>query len=91
MTQTKTRVKSTNDGYTDPVKLYLRDVSKAPLLSHKEEIEISQVIESAKQSITDRLLGIPLTISTIMNWIDGAIANGNEATEIFDEIGRAHV
>ena len=84
MTQTKTRVKSTTDGYTDPVKLYLRDVSKAPLLSHKEEIEISQVIESAKQSITDRLLGIPLTISTIMNWIDVAITNGNEATEIFD-------
>ena len=84
MTQTKTRVKSTNDGYTDPVKLYLRDVSKAPLLSHKEEIEISQVIESAKQSITNRLLGIPLTISTIMNWIDAAIANGNDATEIFD-------
>lgn len=82
MTQTKT--KSLNDGYTDPVKLYLRDVSKAPLLSHQEEIEISKVIESAKQSITDRLLGIPLTISTITNWIDAAITNNSEATEIFD-------
>jgi RNA polymerase primary sigma factor len=84
MTQTKTRTKSLGDGHTDPVKLYLRDVSKAPLLSHQEEIEISQVIESAKQSITDILLGIPLTISTIMGWIDAAVINSQEATEIFD-------
>ena len=76
------------DGYQDPIKLYLRDVSKAPLLTHSQEIEISQTIEDAKQAITDRLLGIPLTVSTIMSWIDASIVNGQDAVEVFDiELG----
>jgi RNA polymerase primary sigma factor len=82
--QVKMRSKISNDGYQDPIKLYLRDVGKAPLLTHKQEIEISQVIETAKQAITDRLLGIPLTISTIMSWIDAAMVNGQDALEVFD-------
>lgn len=79
-----TRLSRKDDGYQDPIKLYLRDVSKAPLLTHKQEIEISQTIESAKQSITDRLLGIPLTIATITSWIDAARINGQDALEVFD-------
>ena len=85
MTQTtKTTAVRRDDGYQDPIKLYLRDVGKAPLLNHKQEIEISQRIESAKQSITDRLLGIPLTIATVTSWIDAARINGQDAIEIFD-------
>ena len=82
-TTTKSRSAS-NDGYQDPIKLYLRDVGKAPLLTHKQEIEISQTIETAKQAITDRLLGIPLTIATIQSWIDAAMVNGQDAVEVFD-------
>lgn len=81
---TKTKAVRRDDGYQDPIKLYLRDVGKAPLLNHKQEIEISQRIESAKQSITDRLLGIPLTIATVTSWIDAARINGQDAIEIFD-------
>lgn len=72
------------DGYQDPVKLYLRDVGKAPLLTHKQEIEISQTIEQAKQAIVDRLLGIPLTIATITDWIDSALNNTQDAVDRFD-------
>jgi len=83
--QTTTKGRSaSNDGYQDPIKLYLRDVGKAPLLTHKQEIEISQTIETAKQAITDRLLGIPLTIATIQSWIDAAMINGQDAVEVFD-------
>ena len=48
MTQTlaKTKTIRRDEGYQDPIKLYLRDVGKAPLLSHKQEIEISQTIEN---------------------------------------------
>jgi len=84
MKQNTLRSKPTNDGYQDPIKLYLRDVGKAPLLTHKQEIEISQAIEESKQAITDRLLGIPLTIATITSWIDAAIVNGQDAIEVFD-------
>ena len=86
MAQAKATVRSTkgNDGYQDPVKLYLRDVGKASLLTHKEEVEISQNIEAAKQAITDRLLGIPLTISTVTSWIDASMVNGQDAIEVFD-------
>jgi RNA polymerase primary sigma factor len=79
----KKTVKNT-EGYQDPVKLYLRDVGKAPLLTHKQEIEISQTIEQAKQSIIDRLFGIPLTINTVTTWIDSALASPQEAIDRFD-------
>jgi len=72
------------DGYQDPVKLYLRDVGKAPLLTHKQEIEISQTIEQSKKAIIDRLLGIPLTITTVTAWIDSALENTQEAVDRFD-------
>lgn len=72
------------DGSHDPIKLYLRDVGKAPLLTHQQEIEISQTIESAKQAIVDRLLGIPLAISTVTAWIDAALSNPQDAIEVFD-------
>ena len=72
------------EGYQDPVKLYLRDVGKAPLLTHKQEIEISQTIEQAKKAIIDRLLGIPLTIATITSWIDLALSSSQDAVDRFD-------
>lgn len=84
MIQPKVRSKSIDDGYQDPIKLYLKDVSKAPLLTHQQEIEISQVIEASKKAITDKLLGISLTISTITGWIDAAMINGQDALEVFD-------
>lgn len=72
------------DGYQDPIKLYLKDVGKAPLLTHKEEIEISQCIETAKKAIVNRLLNIPVTINTISNWINLSRQDANEAVNIFD-------
>jgi RNA polymerase primary sigma factor len=79
----KKTVKNT-EGYQDPVKLYLRDVGKAPLLTHKQEIEISQTIEQAKQAIIDRLFGIPLTINTVTSWIESALASTQDAVDRFD-------
>lgn len=80
----KKKVIKRDDGYQDPIKLYLKEVGKTPLLTHKQEIEISKTIEDAKKAITDRLLGIPLTISTITLWISAAKINGQDAIEVFD-------
>jgi len=81
---TKSRLSEKDNSYQDTIKIYLRDVGKAPLLTHQQEIEISQTIETAKQSITDRLLGIPLTVTTIQSWIDASMINGQDALEVFD-------
>lgn len=83
-TATKTKLTRRDEGYQDPIKLYLKDVGKAPLLTHKQEVEISQVIENAKKAITDRLLSIPMAINTIMGWSTAALDNPSDAVEIFD-------
>lgn len=72
------------DGYQDPVKIYLRDVGKSPLLTHQEEIALSQQIEVAKQNILNRLFGIKLTIHMVNDWINSSISNPKNSTEIFD-------
>lgn len=83
-TANKSKLTRKDEGYQDPIKLYLKDVGKAPLLTHKQEIEISQVIENAKKAITDRLLAIPMAINTIMEWSEAALINPSDAVEIFD-------
>lgn len=68
----------------DPVRIYLKDVGKTPLLNHAKEIELSKTIESSKQTIMDTLFAIPLTISTISAWIQEIIDGTKAADEIFD-------
>lgn len=68
----------------DPVKLYLRDVGKTPLLNHAKEIELSQTIENTKQTIMDTLFAIPLTVRTVAQWIDDIAAGIKPATDVFD-------
>lgn len=68
----------------DPIKIYLRDVGKTPLLNHAREIDLSKTIENSNQTIMDTLFAIPLTVKTINAWID-EIYNGNKsATDVFD-------
>lgn len=68
----------------DPVKLYLRDVGKAPLLNHEREIELSKIIENTKQTIIDTLFAIPLTVRTVAIWITDIINGTILVNDIFD-------
>jgi RNA polymerase primary sigma factor len=74
--------KSTRE--VDPVRLYLRDVGKTPLLNHAAEIEISKTIESSKKIIMDTLFAIPLTVQTIDTWINDIQTGKRLVDEIFD-------
>ena len=71
----------------DPIKQYLRDVAKAPLLTHAQEIELSKTIETSKQVIMDTLFAIPLTVKTIMDWIDAVDQHNVLVSDIFDVDG----
>lgn len=68
----------------DPIKIYLRDVGKTPLLNHAREIELSKTIENSKQTIMDTLFAIPLTVRTISGWIEQINRGDKHATDVFD-------
>lgn len=68
----------------DPIKIYLRDVGKTPLLNHAREIELSQTIENSKQTIMDTLFAIPLTVRTIQSWISDIESGKLPAVDVFD-------
>lgn len=68
----------------DPIKIYLRDVGKTPLLNHAREIELSRAIENSNQTIIDTLFAIPLTVSTVREWINQIDSSDKHATEVFD-------
>lgn len=73
-----------NEGYTDPVKLYLREVGGSPLLTHQQEIEISRQIENHKKNILTHLFDIKMTSDTVAGWVDQAVSNPLVANQIFD-------
>ena len=60
MTETTVRERSSDK---DATKLYLKEVSRNRLLTHAEEISLSQTIENAKQQMVLHLFEIPLCVS----------------------------
>lgn len=84
-TNAPSKVKGNSGGKElDPIKIYLRDVGKTPLLNHAREIELSKTIESSNQTIMDTLFAIPLTVKTINGWIEEIQSGEKTATDVFD-------
>ncbi len=50
----------------DPVRMYLREMGRVPLLTKDQEVAIAKRIESAEQALTDLLLATPYTFKEIM-------------------------
>jgi RNA polymerase primary sigma factor len=69
---------------SDPVRMYLKEVGKTPLLNHAKEIELSKIIESSNKTIMDALFAMPLTVHTIDAWI-AEVQDGRRAADaMFD-------
>jgi RNA polymerase primary sigma factor len=49
----------------DPVRMYLREMGRVPLLTKDQEVAIAKRIEAAEQELTDLLLGTPYTFKEI--------------------------
>ncbi len=49
----------------DPVRMYLREMGRVPLLTKDQEVAIAKRIEAAEFELTDVLLGTPYTIKEI--------------------------
>ena len=52
----------------DPVRLYLRDMGTAELLSREGEIAIAKRIEAGKEKMIGAICESPMTIRSIINW-----------------------
>ncbi|MBI3118202.1 MAG: RNA polymerase sigma factor RpoD, partial [Candidatus Hydrogenedentes bacterium] len=49
----------------DPVRMYLREMGRVPLLTKDQEVAIAKRIEAAEQELTDVLLGTPYTLKEV--------------------------
>jgi RNA polymerase primary sigma factor len=67
----------------DTIKLYLKEVSKNPLLNHAKEIELSQTIENSTKSILDVLFKIPMTATTIKGWLEDIKLSKIQLDDVF--------
>ena len=68
---------------SDPIKLYLQDIKKAPLLTKEQEVKLSQTIEDANTQIIALVLNSPININKIDKWLHSAIEGPND-DGIFD-------
>jgi RNA polymerase primary sigma factor len=49
----------------DPVKLYLREMGRVPLLNKKEEVQLSKRIEEGQRIIEEGIFEVPIAISEV--------------------------
>ncbi len=67
----ETPAKKVEVGHTDdPVRMYLREMGSVELLSREGEIEIAKRIESGRNMMISGLCESPLTMKTLLVWID---------------------
>jgi RNA polymerase primary sigma factor len=51
----------------DPVRLYLKEIGKVPLLTARQEVEIGRRIEVGQIALRRALAGIPLAVTTLLD------------------------
>ena len=66
---------------TDPVRMYMREMSASTLLTHKEEIEISRRIEDGQRRIMEVLSHRPSMVDMIMNEVKTKLDSGEHHIE----------
>jgi len=49
----------------DPVRMYLREMGRVPLLKKEQEVEIAKRIEAAQEELTEVLLNTPYTLKEV--------------------------
>jgi RNA polymerase primary sigma factor len=70
---------------SDPVRLYLREMSNFPLLSREQEVDIAKLIEAGEYAVEDEVLSSPVTLDLVIEM--GARVEAGEADpcEFFEE------
>jgi len=66
-----------------PVRMYLREMGKVPLLTKEEEIEISQSMESGESTILDAICSVPYLIDFILEYKEPLVNRERKVKELF--------
>ena len=68
----------------DATKIYLKQVSKNTLLTHAQEIELSQTIENAKKNLLGHLFEIPSAVKNFETAIANTLSGEQNLNKLFD-------
>ena len=68
----------------DPVKLYLREMGRVPLLTKKEEIQLSKRIEKGQRIIEEAIFEVPFVISEVKKLCNKALTRKVKCSDIID-------
>ena len=66
-----------------PVRMYLREMGKVPLLTKEEEIEISQFMEKGEDIILDAICSVPYLIDFILEYKEPLVNRERKVKELF--------
>jgi len=66
-----------------PVRMYLREMGKIPLLTKEEEVNLSQTIEEGEDVIIDAICSVPYLIGYIINYKEPLLNRERRVKELF--------
>jgi RNA polymerase primary sigma factor len=66
-----------------PVRMYLREMGKVPLLTKEEEVEISKKIERGEDAILDAICSVPYLIDFILEYKEPLANRERKVKELF--------
>jgi RNA polymerase primary sigma factor len=70
---------------SDPVRLYLREMSNFQLLSREQEVEIGKRIEAGENEIEEQVLGSPVTLDLVIETTARVEAGEADLRDLFAE------
>ena len=70
--------------YDDPVKVYLREMGRVPLLSGQQEKELSKKIEEGHRDVQRVVFETPLGRAAVLDLLEKVLAGEKKATDVID-------